>query len=451
MPNTFSYIALLCWPLVSFILFRRFSLLIATFWTIFGGALLLPVNVEFDFQGFPPIGKMMVSCVAAFLGCKFSGGQKVTWLPASKPEKYLVFLLLATPILTALTNGEPVYRGESLLPGLTLYNGIAGMVEMYIFVIPFILAVQLVKTYEDQVNLLKMIVIAGLWYSIPILIEIRLSPQLHTWIYGFFPHSFIQQKRFGGFRPVVFLGHGLVVAMFLVVVLASSVMLWKEKIKATRYSPFAVVVYLLVLLFLCKSVGPAILGILYFIFMGWSSIKVIKAFTILITVVIITYPLLCIYGIFPHELLVNLAEPLDASKSSSLAFRFYHENRLLDLAVQKPIFGWGVWGRHRLVDSVTDGYWVVIFGQYGIAGFLGIFGLIGYCVLKGLKAAALLYEKGDQKLLIGHALLAATILVDQIPNSSLSRGWMLFIIGALLGRANSTIKEFMNAATTRKV
>ena len=46
------------------------------------------------------------------------------------------------------------------------------------------------------------------------LVEVRLSPQINTWIYGFFQHDFIQMMRYGGFRPIVFLPHGLWVAFF---------------------------------------------------------------------------------------------------------------------------------------------------------------------------------------------------------------------------------------------
>jgi hypothetical protein len=237
------------------------------------------------------------------------------------------------------------------------------------------------------------------------------------------------------------LGHGLVVAMFIVVVLASSVLLWKEKIRATKYSPSIVVMYLIVVLVLCKSVGPGFLGFVFVTAMAWASVRLVKGLTVFTTVVVVGYPLLCLYGLFPHNLLVSIVEPFDVSKSGSLAFRFFHESKLLDLALEKPFFGWGGWGRHRLEDSVTDGYWVVIFGKYGLAGFIGIFGLISLAVLRGLKSSALVFHKSEKRMLVGHALLVAIIMVDQIPNSSLSRGWMLLIVGALLARANNIIRN----------
>jgi len=122
-----------------------------------------------------------------------------------------------------------------------------------------------------------------------------------------------------------------------------------------------------------------------------------------------------------------------------LGFRFYHEAQLLDLAVQKPFFGWGGWGRNRLIDSITDGYWIIVMGKYGVFGFVGIFGLLGYSVLRGLKAVSYTTDVQEKRVLLGLALLVTLIMVDQIPNSSLSRSWMLFLVGALLARANSLI------------
>ncbi|MDC0003389.1 hypothetical protein OAE19_03235, partial [Porticoccaceae bacterium] len=243
MGNSFSYLVLLGWPIVSVVLFSKLSPLQAAFWTIVGGALLLPVNVSLDMPGFPSFDKVAVSSVSAMLAAKFVGRRKINWIPKSGLERWFIIALILSPIITALANGEVVFRGDIRLNGLTLYHGLSDALNMYFFVVPFILFRQLVNTHDDVIGLLKLIIIAGLLYSVPILIEIRLSPQLHTWIYGFFPHQFIQQMRFGGFRPVVFLGHGLVVSMFVVVVLGAATLLWKSNVRVVRYAPSKVVIY----------------------------------------------------------------------------------------------------------------------------------------------------------------------------------------------------------------
>ncbi len=43
------------------------------------------------------------------------------------------------------------------------------------------------RTPQAQITLLRVFVFSALAYSVLALIELRLSPQLNNWIYGFFP------------------------------------------------------------------------------------------------------------------------------------------------------------------------------------------------------------------------------------------------------------------------
>ena len=63
----------------------------------------------------------------------------------------------------------------------------------------------------SQRTLLISIFIGGLLYVPLCLFEIRMSPQLHKLVYGFHQHIFAQTFRFEGWRPTVFLQHGLAV------------------------------------------------------------------------------------------------------------------------------------------------------------------------------------------------------------------------------------------------
>jgi hypothetical protein len=61
------------------------------------------------------------------------------------------------------------------------------------------------------------------------LLEVRLSPQLHTWIFGYHQHSFGQSLRFGGFRPVVFMDHGLMVGLWMTMATLAGFWLWRSR------------------------------------------------------------------------------------------------------------------------------------------------------------------------------------------------------------------------------
>lgn len=51
--------------------------------------------------------------------------------------------------------------------------------------------------------------VGGVVYTLPCLVEIRLSPQLHYWVYGFYQHQVNQSERFGGFRRDVTIADSL--------------------------------------------------------------------------------------------------------------------------------------------------------------------------------------------------------------------------------------------------
>ena len=431
MPNTFAYIVLIIWPFISLLFYKKLPVVHATFWTIVGGFLILPVRVAIDLPLIPPLNKESIPVISAMIGCIFIKKIKIRLLPKAGIERWLVLVLLITPLLTMINNQESI----RFIPGLTLHDTVSSIIQLYLKVLPFILGLQLIKTHEDQFILFKLLVAAALFYSLLILFEIRMSPQLHTWIYGFFPHDFAQQKRFGGFRPVVFLGHGLIVAMFVAITLGASTILLKQKIKFFRVSPWLVIIYFVVLLLLAKTVGAFLLGVLLFTAIVLMPVNMIKRVSLLFVFVVLLYPLLLVFDYFPHEKLIELATNFDPARGQSLSFRFYHENLLLEHTNQKMFFGWGGWGRNRLEESITDGYWIITYGQFGLFGFLSLFGLLAVSVWKSTKVSRLVKDKNKLHLLLAHALIVSVIMVDQLPNASLA-AWLFFLAGALLGRAN---------------
>jgi len=168
MPNTFAYIALIIWPFISLLFYKKLPIVNATFWTIVGGFLILPVKVAIDFPFIPPLDKESIPVIAALIGCIFIKKVKIKLLPKAGIEKWLVLVLLITPFFTMLNNQE----SYNYIPGLTLHDTISSILNMYLRVLPFILGLQLIKAHEDQLMLFKLLVIAGLLYSVLILFEI---------------------------------------------------------------------------------------------------------------------------------------------------------------------------------------------------------------------------------------------------------------------------------------
>jgi hypothetical protein len=435
MPNSIAYLALVSWPIFAIFLFRHLKAVNASFLTIFVGYLILPVKTEIDFPLIPPLDKNSIPVLAVVAYCVLIKKIPISLLPQKGIEKILVVALLIIPLVTTLNNPEPVYNGKEWLEGLTFHDGISEIINQYLILLPFVLGSQLVKTFDDQVVLFKLIIIAALCYSIPILLEIKISPQLHTWLYGFFPHSFGQQIRFGGFRATVFMGHGLLIANFVAISLCSAVLLWKCKIRLTTLPAFYVITYLFVLLILCKTVGAVLLGLIVLFSLTFLSINAITNIVKILASIVILYPFLSMLDLIPHQSIIELTEGLNTDRAESLSFRFFHEGHLLEHAREKLFFGWGGWGRNRLAYSITDGYWIIILGQLGLFGFTTFFGLAVISIFKALNASKFITSSSEKMLLVGHSLIVTIIMVDQLPNHSLY-SWLWFLIGGLVGRAN---------------
>ena len=433
MPNSFAYLALILWPLVSIWLYKRYEVIPATFWTIVGGYLLLPVGVDFDFPLIPALNKTTIPAIIAFIGCRFVANKSISLLPPNGLERNLIILFFIGSVGMVFTNSDAINELNRFIPGLSYRDTASVILSQGLLLLPFIISMQLIKTHEDQIQLFKLLVLAGLLYSILIMFEIKMSPQLHKWVYGFFPHSWGQQVRYGGFRPVVFLGHGLWVAIFLVSVLGATLILTKLKIQLTTYFNRWVVIYLVMLLYLSKGFGAMVLGIALFIPIKFLGSIVVKRIAWCLATVAITYPLLCIMDLFPHQYLLELIEPINSRQAGSLEYRFNQETLLLERAKDKFIFGWGGWDRYKLADSVTDGYWIILFGKYGMIGFLSIFGLMYSALVRAGFGRNQVEDYKAQILIAGHCLIVAVIMIDQIPNDSMNSLFWI-IVGSLIGR-----------------
>lgn len=441
MPNIFAYLMLIIWPLISIMLYRKHNTLPATFVTLVGGYLILPVKTAIDLPLIPAVDKESISAISALIGCIYIKKIKIDLIPKGGLERWLVLLFIFLPVFTVFTNTEPVFDGKFWRPGLTLRDAIGGMFLNYIKLIAFILGLQLVKTYEDQLSLFKYLTIAGLWYSLPILLEIRISPQLHTWIYGFFPHVFNQQMRGDGFRAVVFLGHGLLVALFVLTALTSATTLWKQRINTFGISAFMIVLYLLVVLILSKTLGANLLALIIIPAIIWLPSSMHNKMSRAIITIIILYPLLTMFNIFPQQEILDFIRDIDADRAGSLYYRFHMETIILEHSTEKFLFGWGAWNRNLPWGAVPDGFWIVLLSSQGFVAFIAVFGLAVTAIVKGVKACKKLVEKADLQLLSINILLIAVIMIDQIPNSSMNAIYIWFLLGALIGRSNYILKD----------
>lgn len=82
--------------------------------------------------------------------------------------------------------------------------------------LPYFVAKVYFADPEGLKTLALAIFLGGIVYIPFCFIEMAISPQLHRMTYGFSQANILQSMRSGGFRPVVYMQHGLMVAMWMV-------------------------------------------------------------------------------------------------------------------------------------------------------------------------------------------------------------------------------------------
>ena len=459
MPNTLAYVVLLAWPLVVVVLFRRLPLPAALVWSILGGYLFLPPATGFDLPVLPPLDKSTVPSFAAAVMCLLHArkARHARRGPAARvegpdrtvqwPVLICLGLLAGGIVLTGRTNTDGFFAGPGrFMAGLGLYDIGSLMLNTMVMLLPFLLARRFLATADARETLLRVLLTAALVYSLLILVEVRFSPQLNRWVYGFHAHSFAQQIRFGGFRPTVFIEHGLRVALFVTMALLAAAVLWKRdpepsqpgrgrrrgaRIPLRRRYAGPIVLWLILVLILTKTVGAAVIALLLLPVVAFLTPRAQVLLAATLALAVLVYPMLRGAGLVPTDTLTSWAVAIDEDRAESLAFRFDNEDILLERAQERPLAGWGGWGRNRVYDprtgediSVTDGTWIIFIGIYGWIGYIARFGLLT------LPIILLVRQRRIDRVTAGLAVVLVANLVDLIPNSGLTQMTWL-IAGAL--------------------
>lgn len=410
----------------------------AAIWSLLGGYLLLPAVISVDVALLPPLDKITVPSLSAFLLCWMRGAE------APRPHRSFAIFLFAgifvlSPILTTYGNSyELSYAGRSL-PGFYLLDGVKLSLQNLISLAPFFIGMRILATDRARAFLLRAMIIATLIYSLPMLFEVRMSPQLQRIIYGAAPSSFGHSYRDGGFRPTVFLSTGLEVAMFTAMALTAAIAALRLRWRAFNLPGGAVVGYLGILLVLCKTLGAILYSVLALPLVLLTKPRTWVRVSFVITLILCAYPMLRNFDIIPVRRVVSQISSFNAERAGSFQFRIENEDRLLAKANQKPAFGWGTWGRNRVFNedsgedlTITDGAWILRYGMFGWFGYLGLFGLFAAAIFNaraGVKGPV-----AAPKIVLGAlTLMLAINLIDLVPNANLLPLTFL-LAGTIAGR-----------------
>lgn len=444
-------LAILTWPVFALMFFAQLRRPQALIWATTVPYLFLPEAFAIDLPGLPDLDKTAIISIGLGLGIlanRHSGRTGMEPVPPGSTDsaigKIVILCLLIFflgSVATILNNSESLVFGSTYLPALRPWDGISEVGRMVFFLAPFFLAYRYLSSPVMHRKLLVCIVVMGLVYSLLMLVEMRLSPQLHRWVYGFHQHSFLQHIR-DGFRPMVFLQHGLWVGFFIFSAVMASAALWKTE----RHGKWlAAGIYLFVILLLSENLAASLICMValvtFFLLPGKMQIAVLAA----LTLAILIYPALRQSGVVPTEAFVSAAEEISIDRAQSLQFRLENEDALLERALEKPWTGWGSYGRDQVYDetgqdiSVSEGRWIQTLGTRGWLGYIGLFGLLTVPILAlFFRTFARKDDVPPETLVL--ALVCAGNLIYMIPNSTLTPvGWLFF--GALAGFARYRSEE----------
>jgi hypothetical protein len=252
----------------------------------------------------------------------------------------------------------------------------------------------------------------------------------------------VEAIRYGGYRPVVFMTHGLAVGMWMVVATLAAWWLWRSKSLASlggwRLPMSWAVGLLAVTTVLVKSTGALALGIV-----GAAALYQTRwwrwpVFFLVLLVIAPLYISTRATGVWSGTGFVNLVKTrLDEDRAASMAFRFENEDLLLARALQKPAFGWGDTGLGRQVarrkktdkpEAVTDGFWIIVLGNYGVIGLTAVYAMM---LLPALRFAWTYSPRlWSQPALAAGAVTAVILILYMIDNLANAMFQPVFVLMA---------------------
>ena len=360
-------IAMYGWIPVTLYLFVRFPTQRAVIISFILAWLFLPQS-SFPIPILPPYTKITATCYGILIATiVYDTGRLTSFKPGWIDVPMIVYCLC--PIVSQISNG-----GSPISPTFS---------QIITWGLPYFLG----RLYLNSLDGLRQLAIGlfagGLAYIPFTLIEGVKGPLLHQMVYGMSAvDDWSQAKRLGGWRPVVFMQHGLMVGVWMMTAALIGVWLWQtgalKKFQGRKIKPLVIV--LTIAFFLCRSTGAySLFGI------GLIALFSAKWFrTSLPLMFVIGYVVFYLYvaasGQFSSADVIGfINQVFGEERASSLKFRFDNEEILGEKARQRFLFGWGDGGGNRVYDdygqdiSITDSLWIIAFGVNGAVGLASLF------------------------------------------------------------------------------
>jgi hypothetical protein len=358
-------LALFGWVPLSIYFFSTRPAHRAVLYTVIGGVLFLPMT-GYNLPGFPDYTKETAIALGLILGGRLSGKRQQYRFQWNKFDVPMAVWCIC-PLFSSVSNGLGIYDGFSASLGHIITWGV-----------PFLAGRIYFRDESTIKDLHRGIIIGGLIYMVLSIYEIRMSPQLNNMLYGFFPHSWVQHVRYGGFRPIVFMQHGLMVALWMASTSTLFYWAWRSRIitQIKGIPAGLLTAAMVVTTILCKSVNGY-----FFLGLGIASYHLIvkyrmKSFMLLLVLLTPLYiGLRMTNQVSSNTVIANLEGHLHPDRIESLGIRLHQENLFVEKTLQRPWLGWAGWGRGWPIDpergtqiGMIDSMWLIAFNGNGLIG-----------------------------------------------------------------------------------
>jgi hypothetical protein len=439
MPNFFATFALATYPLFIVGLFLVYRPPVAVALAFLLAELLLPPEYNLPLSSPKWLNKATIPPLATIMAALFFAR---SYLRRSRPLRgveWLFVLMFVGSYFTMSTNQDPMRHGPTTVPGEQFGDFTSDAIRTTVGLwIAFYLGRVMFKTSRDLVSLCKIMAVAALFYTLPALWEIRMSPQIQSTVYGYGQGSFLQSMRWGGYRPNVFTNHGLELAMIFLLCLVLLVALARARRRVGPFPTTLACLYLAFVLVMCKSAGAMIYALLFVPLLAFGSPKAQLRMAVLLVAIFVAYPLLRFGDLIPTKDIGDfLAQHLSADRAQSLSYRFEMEQGLLNNTRLRPWFGWGGYGRAFIYDdysgralTIPDGWVILQLSTRGLVGFFAYFGPFVAAVVRAYRVVPRIKDRSARLLLCALTLACAVVLFDLIINSTFPPILML-LFGAL--------------------
>lgn len=327
---------------------------------------------DYDLPVLPNYSKISAASYGVLLGTFLfnrAAFQRFRFHPLDLP----VVLWCASSFFSSVTNGLGAWDGLSAALGKITQWGIPYYIGRIYF-----------ESLRHLRDLVFGIFFGALLYIPFCLYEVVMSPRLHKIVYGWHPHHFGQTKRGGGWRPQVFMEHGLMNAMWMASGALAGLRLlatrnFGKRLPLIPVPPVLAVIAVVLTFFLCKSMGATLLMVagLVAIVLTTRTRRTVFLFVLML------YPSFYMVtrgtGLWDAEnMLAFVRARTSEERSGSLSFRIENENILSEKARERMLFGWAGWKRAWVYNdagetiSVPDGLWIIAYGQNGVFGLTAL-------------------------------------------------------------------------------